>query len=415
MVSEGPVVVVGLGADGWAGLAGAARESLRTAGVVLGSRRQLGLLPPEVTAERVPWPTPLRPALPSLLAAHRTRGLAVLASGDPMWHGIGRAIVEELGTAQVVVHSHPSSVSLACAAMGWPVEAVDVVSLVTAPTATLLAVAGDGRLAVVLSRDADTPAAIAGLLRDNGFGSSELTVLSSLGSSHAARERGLARDWDGSVTDPLNVVAVAFHTDPGATRLGVVPGLPDEAFDHDGQLTKREVRALTLSALAPAPGELLWDVGGGSGSVAIEWLRASRACRAVSVERDPARAARISANAARLGVPSLRVVEGAVPEALAGLEQPQAVFIGGGLTAEGVVDACWEALDAGGRVVANAVTLESQAALVQWQARLGGDLTRIEVARAGAVGGFTAWRPAMPVVQWCAVKPSGAHQEGNPQ
>ncbi|WP_194432834.1 precorrin-6y C5,15-methyltransferase (decarboxylating) subunit CbiE, partial [Streptomyces alkaliphilus] len=406
-----PVTVVGLGADGLAGLADTARAALRTAEVIIGGRRQLDLLPPAdapegCPGERVPWPSPLRPAVPRLLAAHRDRRIAVMASGDPMHFGIGRALVEELGVGGVRVLPHPSSISLACARLGWPVEDTEVVTLVGRPLASLTAALHPGRRVLVLSAGADTPARVVELLRDRGFGSTRVRLLEQLG---GPGERLLddpdgtpAAEWDEPPGDPLNVVALECRRDPDAPgpRLGLVPGLPDEAYEHDGQLTKRYVRAVTLAALAPAPGELLWDIGGGAGSVAVEWLRAHPACRAVTVERDPGRAARIARNAETLGVPRLRVVTGTAPGALAGLPTPDAIFIGGGLTASGLLDACWRALPPGGRLVANTVTLESEALLAERRRRHGGELIRLQLGRARPVGGFTGWTQAMPVTQW---------------
>ncbi|MFB7652612.1 MULTISPECIES: precorrin-6y C5,15-methyltransferase (decarboxylating) subunit CbiE [unclassified Streptomyces] len=399
--------VVGIGADGWEGLADTARGTLLDADVVIGGARQLDLLPRECTGERVAWPSPLRPAVPGLLAAHAGRRIAVLASGDPMFYGIGRALTEELGPGAVRVLPHPSSVSHACARLGWPLEDVEVVTLVGRPAARLAAALHDGRRLLVLSADATTPDEVAALLRDRGFGLSRMRVLEQLG---GAKERtttpATADDWPPPHPpgDPLNIVAVECRRAPDALRLGAVPGLPDAAYEHDGQLTKRHIRAATLGALAPAPGELLWDVGGGSGSIAVEWMRTHPACRAITVERDPARAERITRNAERLGVPGLQVVTGAAPDALAGLPRPDAVFVGGGLTAPGLLAACWDALPDGGRMVANTVTLESEALLADAHRRHGGELVRLAVAHAVPVGGFTGWRQAMPVTQWAVQK-----------
>ncbi|MEU9980510.1 precorrin-6y C5,15-methyltransferase (decarboxylating) subunit CbiE [Streptomyces sp. NPDC050856] len=405
-VPTAPVTVVGIGADGWAGLAETSRAALRAAHVVIGGDRQLALLPAECRAERVAWPSPLRPAVPRLLAEHTGGGrrVAVLASGDPMFYGIGRALAETAGPERLRVLPHPSSVSYACARLGWPLEDTGTVTLVGRPLASLAAELHDGRRLLVLSAGAATPGEVAALLRERGFGPSRLDVLEQLGSDRERRLEGTARDWPHPPGDPLNVVAVRCAREPGAPRLGAVPGLPDEAYESDGQLTKRHVRAATLAALAPAPGELLWDIGGGSGSIGIEWMRAHRSCRAVSVERDPARAARIVRNAEALGVPGLRVVTAAAPAGLAGLERPDAVFIGGGLTAPGLLDACWDALAPGGRLVANTVTLESEALLADRYRRHGGDLVRLAVAHAVPVGGFTGWRQAMPVTQWSVTK-----------
>ncbi|MFI9271164.1 precorrin-6y C5,15-methyltransferase (decarboxylating) subunit CbiE [Kitasatospora sp. NPDC052896] len=407
-----PVTVVGIGADGWAGLAPDGRAALTAAQVVIGGRRQLDLLPAEVTAERVGWPSPLRPAVPGLLAAQGDRRVAVLASGDPMFFGIGRTLTELLGAERLRVLPHPSAASYACARLGWALEETGTVSLVGRDLATLAGALHDGGRLLVLSADASTPAAVAGLLRERGYGPSRLRLLEQLGGPAERVLTGTADDWPHPPGDPLNLVAVECRAAPGTPRGSLVPGLCDELYENDGQLTKRQVRAVTLATLAPAPGELLWDVGGGSGSIAIEWLRAHRACQAVSIERDPVRAARIERNAAALGVPRLRVVTGPAPAALVELPRPDAVFIGGGLTAAGLLEACWAALPPGGRLVANTVTLESEALLTQWYREHGGELLRLAVAQAVPVGGFTGWRQAMPVTQWSVVKPPLRGQEG---
>ncbi|MEU9606013.1 precorrin-6y C5,15-methyltransferase (decarboxylating) subunit CbiE [Streptomyces sp. NPDC048057] len=399
------VTVVGIGADGWQGLPDSSRTALLDAQVLIGGPRQLDLLPPKCPGERIAWPSPLRPAVPGLIAAHAGRRIAVLASGDPMFYGIGRTLTEILGADAVHVLPHPSSVSHACARLGWPLEDVEVVTLVGRPAARLAAALHDGRRVLVLSAGATTPADVAALLRDRGFGPSPVRVLEQLGGpNERIGDETPADHWSQPPGDPLNVVAVECRRAPDALRLGAVPGLPDAAYEHDGQLTKRHVRAAALAVLAPAAGELLWDVGGGSGSIAVEWMRTHPTCRAVSVERDPVRAERIARNAERLGVPGLRVVTGAAPAALAELPAPHAVFIGGGLTAPGLLDACWQALPDGGRLVANTVTLESEAVLADAHRRHGGELVRLAVAHAVPVGGFTGWRQAMPVTQWAVVK-----------
>lgn len=406
------LTVVGIGADGWDGLPATSQQALRTAETLIGGPRQLALLPEECAGVRVPWPSPLRPAVPGLLADHAGRRVCVLASGDPMFYGIGRTLTEVLADTpdapRLRVLPHPSSVSYACARLGWPVEDTEVVTLVGRPAATLAAALHDGRRLLVLSAGAGTPAEVAALLCAHGFGPTHIRVLEQLGGDRETLAEGTADTWTRPPADPLNVLALDCVRAPDALRLGAVPGLPDAAYEHDGQLTKRHVRAATLAALAPAPGELLWDIGGGSGSIAIEWLRTHRTCRAVTVERDPARAARIGRNARTLGVPSLRVVPGSAPDALDGLPTPDAVFIGGGLTAPGLLDACWDALPPGGRIVANTVTLESEALLADRHRRHGGDLVRLAVAHAVPVGGFTGWRQAMPVTQWSATKPAAA-------
>ncbi|MGW6417549.1 precorrin-6y C5,15-methyltransferase (decarboxylating) subunit CbiE [Streptomyces sp. NPDC055055] len=404
------ISVVGIGADGWDGLPEASRRVLRAAEILLGAPRQLDLLDPGACpGERIAWPSPLRPAVPGLLAAHEGRAIAVLASGDPSFYGIARTLAETAGADRLRVHPHPSSVSYACARLGWALENVETVSLVARPLAALAAVLHPGRRVLVLGEGPGTPADVAAYLRATGWGGTRVRVLEQLG---GPRERVLdapAADWPHERTDALHVLALDCVRDPGTLRLGAAPGLPDEAYDHDGQLTKRYVRAATLAALAPAPGELLWDVGGGSGSIGVEWMRTHRSCRAIAVERSPERAARITRNADTLGVPALRVVTGPAPAALAGLPTPDAVFIGGGLTAPGLLDACWDALPAGGRLVANTVTLESEALLADRHRRHGGELIRLAVSAAVPVGGFTGWRQAMPVTQWSVTKEPVTH------
>ncbi|GAA3391204.1 precorrin-6y C5,15-methyltransferase (decarboxylating) subunit CbiE [Cryptosporangium minutisporangium] len=407
MTSDFPtevVTVVGIGADGWAGLGDPARDALRAAEVVFGSQRQLGLLPADVACERVTWPRPMMPAIPQLLAANAGRRIAVLASGDPMFFGIGGTLVRQLGADRVRVITHPSSISLACARLGWPEEKIEIVSLVGRPVERLHTAIQPGRQVLALSADGTTPGQVAALLVARGYGESRLTVLEHLGSATEARRTAVASEWAGEITSALNVIAIECVAGPDAALLPLIPGLPDESYDSDGQLTKREVRAITLARLAPLPGQLLWDVGAGAGSVAIEWLRTHRSCRAVAVEHRPDRAARLAGNAAALGVPGLIVSVGSVPGALAALDPPDAVFIGGALTVPGVVETCWDALKPGGRLVANAVTIQSEAAVASWHEQLGGDLTRISISRAKPVGGFLGWKPMMPVTQWVVTK-----------
>jgi precorrin-6Y C5,15-methyltransferase (decarboxylating) len=396
--------VVGIGADGWPGVSPQGRAAIQDAEVVLGGRRQLALLPGDVKATRVGWPTPLLPALPGLLAAYADRRLCVLASGDPMWFGIGSHLAGLLGPDRMSVVPHPSTISLACARMGWPTERVTVVSAVGRQLDRVRRELAPGVRLLVLSADADTPAALVAVLDEAGYGPSPVTVLESLGSGEERRVGGTADAWDHPPGHPLNVVAVTVVAGAAARPLSVVPGLPDDAYDHDGALTKREARALAVARLAPLPGELLWDVGAGSGSVGIEWLRADPTCRVVAVESRPDRAERIRANATRLGVPQLELVVGTAPQVLADLDTPDAVFVGGGVAADGVLDACWAALRPGGRLVAHAVTIEGEQELVRRAAKVGGDLTRVGVERAGPLGGFTGWRPARALVQWAVTR-----------
>jgi precorrin-6B C5,15-methyltransferase / cobalt-precorrin-6B C5,C15-methyltransferase len=397
------VTVVGIGADGWAGLSPRSKAAIEQAGVLVGGPRQLSLLPEGVAGRRIPLPSPLEPGLSQLVAAQAGAGLVVLASGDPMFYGIGATLVRVLGAPNVTVLPHPSSVSLAAARLGWPLDDIDVVSLVGRPRELLHPLLQPGRRVLALTAEATAATSIRALLDARGFGGSQVTVLADLGGEQEA-----VGPAGGQPHGRLAIIAIDCRLDVGAAPLPRVPGLPDEVFEQDGQITKREIRALALAMLAPVPGQLLWDVGAGSGSVGIEWMRIHPASRAIAVEPRADRRAAIARNAAALGVPGLVVVAGSAPDALAGLPQPDAVFIGGGVTADGVVAACWGALPAGGRLVANAVTIEGQAALAEWRRRLGGTLTRIGVERAGGLGGFTTWRPALPVAQWSVQKVPGA-------
>ncbi|WP_116100856.1 precorrin-6y C5,15-methyltransferase (decarboxylating) subunit CbiE [Amycolatopsis thermalba] len=386
---------MGVPADGWAGLTEPARAEIAAAEVLFGGRRQLDLVPLDV--DKVPWPSPLLPALDGLFAEHAGRRIGVLASGDPLLSGIGTTLVRRFGADSVRIVPAVSSVALARARMGWSAEETEVVSVVGRSVHRVSrALAPKARL-VVLSSDADTPAQLAQVLVARGFGESKLTVLEQLGGPAERRAEGFARDWSHPAGDPLNVVAVEC----AGPALPTLPGLPDDAFEHDGQITKRDLRACALARLAPVAGELLWDVGPAAGSVGIEWSRAHPANRAIAVERSAGRAARIQRNADRLGVPELRVVTGTAPEALADLPTPDAVFVGGGLAS---LDACLAALRPGGRLVAHAVTLESEQVLASAYRRHDGELIRIAVEHAAPLGGFTGWTPARTVTQWSFVK-----------
>ena len=403
MSGEATVVVVGIGDDGWPGLTDEAQAALRDAGVIAGGGRQLALLP-ELKARRVPLPSPLLQQLDELIAANP--GLCLLASGDPMLHGIGATLARRLGPGQIRVLPAVSSVALACSRLGWAEHEVDVVSVVSRPPEAILPAVQPGARVLVLCRDGGTPAALAALLADRGWAATRITVLEHLGGP-AERVRGPypARSPEPGPFADLCVAALACEPDAADRVLPRVPGLPDGAYETDGQLTRREVRVLALAALAPGPGQLLWDIGAGSGSIGIEWMRADQRCHAVAVEARPDRADRLERNATRLGVPGLEVSRGAAPEALAVLARPDAVFVGGGLTADGVLEACWEVLPRGGRLAAHAVTVESEAVLQQWQRTVGGQMVKLAVSHQAPLGGFTTWRPALPVTLWQVIKP----------
>ena len=398
----GHVTVVGIGADGWDGLTDAARDALRGAAAIAGSPRQLALLP-ELRARRVPLPSPLLEHLDHLVRDNP--GLCILASGDPMLKGIGATLARRLGPSELRVIPAVSSVALACARLGWPEHEVTVVSLVGRPPETVLAALQPGARLLVLCRDRTTPALTAKLLTAAGWGASELSVLEQLGGT---AERVSAAQPASELTtdgfDDLCLLAVTPRPGPGARATSRVPGLPDDAYESDGQLTRRELRAQALAALAPGPGQLLWDVGAGSGSIGIEWMRADPLARAIAVEARPDRAARAGRNATALGVPALQVVTGSAPGALDGLPDPDAVFVGGGISAVGVIEGCWQRLRPGGRLVAHAVTMESETMLHHWQQAEGGQLVRVAVSYAEPLGSFTTWRPALPVTQWQATR-----------
>ncbi|MGO4201636.1 precorrin-6y C5,15-methyltransferase (decarboxylating) subunit CbiE [Rhodococcus sp. TAF43] len=408
-VSTSPVLVVGIGADGWEGLSPRAQAAIGGADVLIGSPRQLDLVPYSA-ALRVSWPSPMLPALPGLFDEHRDHRVCVLGSGDPMFHGIGVTLCRVLGPERIRVIAHPSSVSLACARLGWALHETPTVSLVNRPVGTLSPELQTGARLLVLSNDQHTPAAVAKLLCESGFGDSRLTVLEQLGGPAEAVADGTASEWNRPAGDPLNVIALEVRG-AGAMRLTRNAGLPDAAYRGDGQMTKHEVRALTLAALAPAPGELLWDVGGGSGTIGIEWMRSDPRCRAVAFEREDSRVGQIGDNAVALGVPALRI-RGAAPASF-GEETaaPDAVFVGGGVTQDGMLDACWARLRPGGRMVVNAVTAESESLILQWHSRRGGELRKFQVYRGEPLGGFTAWRPQLPVAQWSATKPDSTERE----
>ena len=391
------VVVIGLGADGWTGLPVPVQRRLTGASVVLGSERQLALLPPVEGQRREAWGRPFVESLQGLLATHAASAPVVLASGDPLVSGVAGTLVRLLGPESVEVVPAVSSVALARARMGWPEETCAVVTVVGRRVERVLRELAPGRRVVVLSSDASTPAAVAGLLVGSGHGATRMTALSDLGAPEEDRLVGTATTWDHDVA-ALHVLCLEVEGDTRSASWAA--GLPDEVFDHDGQLTKRDLRASALSRLAPRPGELLWDVGAGAGSVGIEWMRAHTTCRTVAVERDPVRAARVRTNAARLGVPDLEVVEGGAPDALAGLPAPDAVFVGGGATAPGLIDVCLRALRPGGRLVVHGVTLETEVLLADARARHGGELTRIAVEHAAPLASFTGWDPARTVTQW---------------
>jgi precorrin-6Y C5,15-methyltransferase (decarboxylating) len=398
------LAVVGIGEDGVAGLGDEAKRRIAEAEFVFGGARHLALAADLIQGEARPWPTPFDSAMRAVLA-QRGKEVCVLASGDPFLHGVGVTLARQIPVAEMHVIPAPSSFSLAASRLGWALQEVETVSLHGRPMDLIRPLLHANARILVLTSDEKAPAEIAALLARLGFGASQITVLEAMGGPDERIRAARVDAFNLENINPLNVLAIEVEQSPQARVIPLATGRTDDLFEHDGQITKREIRAVTLSALAPRHGELLWDIGAGSGSVSIEWLLAHPSLRAVAIEADGQRAARIRRNAAACGVPGLTVVEGAAPRALAGLEPPDAIFIGGGGTDSGVFDAAVAALPSQGRLVANAVTLEMEALLLARQAELGGELIRIAVSRTGAVGSMQAWRPALPVTQWNWTKP----------
>ena len=396
------LAVVGIGEDGLAGLAPVARALVETAQVLVGGARHLGMVP-EGGAERLLWERPLDRTI-AAIAARRGRNVTVLASGDPLWYGIGVTLAGRFSREEMTIVPQPSAFSLAAARLGWPVADCAIVTLHGRPLDTLRLHLAPGRRILALSEDRDTPCAVAQLLTGLGWGPSRLTVLAHLGGTCEAVIEGDAQSWGDRRVADLNTIAIVCRGAPGTRALPLFAGLPDNAFEHDGQLTKREVRAATLAALAPLPSETLWDVGAGCGSIAIEWLRAGEGRSAAAIERNPMRAAIIARNAASLGVPRLRIVAGAAPEALDGLPVPDAIFAGGGVGEPGLLPLLWTKLRPGGRLVANVVTAEGEARLLDWHTSYGGELTRVAISRAEPLGPRHLWRSLAPVTQLVVTK-----------
>ena len=381
-----------------------ARGLVSGADIVFGGARHLALAAPLIRGEAKPWPSPFSRGVEQVLAA-RGRKVCVLASGDPFFYGVGSVLASHVSPDETLVVPAPSSFSLAAARLNWALSDIALVSLHGRALERIRPHLHPGARVLALTSDSEGPEALARLLAENGFGESRVTVLEALGGANERIRTTTAAGFDLDDVAELNVVAVEAAGAPDARIIAYTPGLADDLFEHDGQITKREIRAVTLSSLAPLRGQLLWDIGAGSGSVAIEWMLAHPSLRAVAIEARADRAARIGRNAAAFGVPELEVIEGHAPEALARLAAPDAAFIGGGASETGVLDAAIATLKLGGRLVANAVTLETEAELIARHAALGGTLTRIAVSRADTVGGKTGWRPAMPVTQWVWVKP----------
>lgn len=397
------LAVIGIGEDGLSGLGAAARTLIETAETLVGGERHLAMVPPG-DAERLLWQRPLTDTI-GAIAARRGGRVAVLASGDPMWYGVGAVLARHFPRDEMTILPQPGAFSLAAARLGWSIADCAVLSLHARPLDTLRLHLALRRRLLLLSEDGTTPRAVARLLTELGWGPSVLTVFEQLGGPREAMLTDDAQNWGERRTSDLNTIALECRASPQAKPLSRLAGLPDDAFENDGQLTKREVRAMTLAALGPLPGETLWDIGAGCGSIAIEWLRAAEGGAGVAVERDPDRAAMIARNATALGVPGLQIVVGTAPQILAGLDQPDAIFVGGGIADPELLPALWGALRPGGCLVANVVSLSGERAVIDWQARYGGCLTRIAISHAEPLGAQQTWRPQLPVTQLAAAKP----------
>jgi precorrin-6Y C5,15-methyltransferase (decarboxylating) len=393
--------IVGIGEDGVEGLSAAARTLVESADLLIGGERHLAMVPVEEDQERIAWAAAQLLAQADGIAQYRGRPTCVLASGDPMWFGIGATLSRRIPAAEMTVIPHPGAFSLAASHLLWPLDGVDCLSLHGRPIELLGPFLTPGARLLVLTENGAAPAKIAAWLTKSGFGSAALTVLEHLDGAQQNVLTGSAKDWPHKQCADLNLLAVQVNDGPGLTRLA---GLEDDLYLHDGNITKREIRAVTLARLSPFPGDLLWDVGAGSGSISIEWLRADRRNRAIAIEGKDSRRSMIAQNAVALGVPQLEIKAGTAPAALDGLPAPDAVFIGGGITTEGVIERCWQALKPGGRLVANVVTLEGESVLEQARRIHGGDLARFAVQRAEPVGRFHGWHAMMPVTQWSVTK-----------
>lgn len=402
------LAIVGIGEDGLAGLTPIAQFLVEQAQVIAGGDRHLAMLSPSDRRKKICWTSPIENSINEILN-HRGRSVCVLASGDPLNYGIGTTLLRRVAIEEMTIIPAPSAFSLACARLGWSLTEVETLSLCGRSPALLHVALYPGAQILVLSENSRTPGVVAQLLTEQGWGESQITVLQRMGSDNERVTTSQAATWAEqdsaslSFAD-LNTLAIALPLQSSPHPLSRLAGIPDTAYHHDGQLTKREVRAITLAALAPQPGQLLWDVGAGCGSIGIEWMRSHGRCRAIAIEQNCDRLQLIADNATALGTPNLKLVTGQAPAALHDLPEPDAIFIGGGVTAAEMVETCWDALRSGGRLVINAVTVESEQVILQWHSQLGGELSRIAIQRAEPIGKFLGWKAMAPITQWRVVK-----------
>ena len=409
---KGRITVIGIGEDGYDGLSPMARSTLENAQIIFGGTRHIAMLPGTNTATQNKWITPFEANLP-MIEDCLDQNPVVLASGDPMYFGVGNTLIKYFGSEPIYAIPAPSSISLAASRLGWALADCDVITLHgRAPEGIRSHLRPHGKL-IALSADGSTPALVAVMLCEAGFDQSRMTVCERLGGAEERITTQTAQTWQSTATsmpdvkpvDPLNLIMIDLQAGPKARPLPKGPGLPDDAFIHDGMITKSEIRAQTLSSLAPFDGGVLWDIGAGCGSVSIEWMRMGGV--AVAIERDAERCAMIGKNAIRLGVPSIAVEEKSIEEALLFADRlpvPDAIFIGGGITHDGLLEKCWDILPVHGRLVANTVTLEGEEKLLRFYNKMGGTLSRLSVSRLVPRGNFKGWSNLAPVTHYVGVK-----------
>ena len=395
--------IIGIGEDGVAGLSPIALSCLDKAKIIFGGERHLSMLPADDNSQKIPWKSPFPTSITEIIS-RRGEAVCILASGDPLCYGVGATILKDIPISEITIIPAPSAFSLACSRLGWSLTEVETLSLCGRPVSLLQSYIYPGAKLLILSEGKHTPAIVAEILISRGYGNSQITVLEKMGNVNEDIITDIAANWQEGNIASLNTIAVECVADRGIVGLSRFPGLPDDAFHHDGQLTKREVRAVTLSSLAPLPGELLWDVGAGCGSISIEWLRSDRRCRAIAIEQNSTRLNYIADNATALGTPNLQIMAGKALEVIPNLPTPNAIFIGGGVTAPEILENCWNVLVPGGRMVVNVVTLEGEQRLYQWYEKVGGNFTRIAIQRAEPIGKFLGWKAMSPVTQWIGIK-----------
>jgi len=395
--------IVGIGEDGLQGLSTIARTLVEQAEVIIGGDRHLSMLSLDDQRQKLAWKFPISISVEEIIQ-RRGQSICVLASGDPMCYGVGVTLIQQIPISEITIIPAPSAFSLACARLGWSITEVEILSLCGRPPSLVMSYLYPGAKLLILSEGKNTPTIVKEILINHGYGASRIAVLERMGHIHERIVNGTAANWEESEFASLNTIAIDCITEREFLPLGRLPGLADDAYHHDGQLTKRETRAITLSTLSPIPGELLWDVGAGCGSIAIEWMRSHPRCRAIAIEQNSARIQYIIDNMTSLGVPNLQVIAATAPQALKDLPTPDAIFIGGGVTTPGLIDICWEALRLGGRLVVNAVTLEGEQTLFNWYEKIGGSFTRINIQRGEAIGKFLGWKGMAGVTQYLVIK-----------